>query len=199
MFGIVYLPVSHEAAQSLRFSIRQGGRAQAGRRGDCRRPVCGDRAWCSTRRRVRCFSSPLAPCISCFATRCSFPARASASFCSACALSVSSNGRPCGRLHSAQRNCILLVPGLNVVAVALEGVAISRDPQGQRLGDTLANTQVVEGLSARELVTSLQRALMDVPHGTAARQAAGGGEVIRMTLLTSVCAGGVCSSQRRPP
>ena len=67
------------------------------------------------------------------------------------------DGRPCSRLHSAQRNFILLVPGLNVVAVALESVAIRRDPQGQRLGDTLANTQVVEGLSARELVTSLQR------------------------------------------
>ena len=80
------------------------------------------------------------------------------------------NGRPCGRLHSAQRNCILLVPGLNVVAVALEGVAIARDPQGQRLGDTLANTQVVEGLSAKELVTSLQRALMDVPMGRRDKQ-----------------------------
>ena len=75
------------------------------------------------------------------------------------------DGRPCSRLHSAQRNFILLVPGLNVVAVALESLAIARDPQGQRLGDTLANTQVVEGLSARELVTSLQRALLDVPMG----------------------------------
>ena len=51
------------------------------------------------------------------------------------------------------------------MAVALETVAITRDPQGQRLGDTLANTQVVEGLSARELVTSLQRALLEVPIG----------------------------------
>jgi uncharacterized RDD family membrane protein YckC len=75
------------------------------------------------------------------------------------------SGRPCGRWHSAQRNFILLVPGLNVVAAALEAVAIARDPQGQRLGDTLANTQVVEGLSARELVTSLQRALLEVPIG----------------------------------
>jgi uncharacterized RDD family membrane protein YckC len=73
------------------------------------------------------------------------------------------DGRPCSRLHSAQRNCILLVPGLNIVAAVLETVAISRDPQGQRLGDTLANTQVVEGLSARELATSLQRVLLEVP------------------------------------
>ena len=77
-----------------------------------------------------------------------------------------SNGRPCTRLHSAQRNFILVVPGLNIVAGVLETVAVVRDPQGQRLGDTLANTQVVEGLSVRELATSLQRALLDeIPIG----------------------------------
>ena len=76
-----------------------------------------------------------------------------------------SNGRPCSRLHSAQRNFILLVPGLNVVATVSEAVAVARDPQGQRLGDTLANTQVVEGLSVRELAALLQRALLDVPIG----------------------------------
>jgi len=72
------------------------------------------------------------------------------------------NGRPCGRLHSAKRNFILLVPGLNLVAAVLEMRAITRDPQGQRLGDTLANTQVVEGLSVKELATSLQRDLLEV-------------------------------------
>ena len=77
------------------------------------------------------------------------------------------NGRPCSRLHSAQRNFILLVPGLNVVAVVFEIAAIVRDPQGQRLGDTLANTQVVDGLSVREVAASLQRALMDLPIGRA--------------------------------
>jgi uncharacterized RDD family membrane protein YckC len=70
-------------------------------------------------------------------------------------------GRPCGRLQSAQRNFILVVPGLNLVAVALEAVAVPRDPQGQRLGDKLANTQVIEGFGAREFVTSFQRALLD--------------------------------------
>jgi uncharacterized RDD family membrane protein YckC len=80
------------------------------------------------------------------------------------------HGRPCSRLQSAQRNFILLVPGLNVVAAVLESVAIVRDPQGQRLGDTLANTQVVEGLSAKELATSLQRALLDVPIGQREKQ-----------------------------
>lgn len=38
-----------------------------------------------------------------------------------------------------------------------------RDTQGQRLGDRLANTQVVEGQSVKELATSLQRALLEVP------------------------------------
>jgi uncharacterized RDD family membrane protein YckC len=71
------------------------------------------------------------------------------------------NGRPCGRLHSAQRNFILVVPGLNVVATVLEAIAVTRDPQGQRLGDLLANTQVIEGFGAREFATSFQRALLD--------------------------------------
>ena len=71
------------------------------------------------------------------------------------------NGRPCGRLQSAQRNFILVVPGLNVVALALEAVAVPRDPQGQRLGDKLANTQVIEGFGAREFMTSFKRALLD--------------------------------------
>jgi hypothetical protein len=72
------------------------------------------------------------------------------------------NGRPCTRLQSAQRNFILVVPGLNVVAAGLETLAVARDPQGQRLGDKLANTQVVEGIGARDFATSLQKALLDV-------------------------------------
>jgi uncharacterized RDD family membrane protein YckC len=75
------------------------------------------------------------------------------------------NGRPCSRLQSAQRNFILVVPGLNVVAVGLETLAAARDPQGQRLGDKLANTQVVEGLGARQFATSFQKALLDVELG----------------------------------
>ena len=71
------------------------------------------------------------------------------------------HGRPCSRLQSAQRNFILVVPGLNVVATVLEAIAVTRDPQGQRLGDMLANTQVIEGFGAREFATSLQRALLD--------------------------------------
>ncbi len=71
-------------------------------------------------------------------------------------------GRPCGRLVSAKRNFIFVVPGLNVVAACLEPAAIFRDPQGQRLGDRLANTHVIEGLGARDLVKSLQEAMFQV-------------------------------------
>jgi uncharacterized RDD family membrane protein YckC len=72
-------------------------------------------------------------------------------------------GRPCGRLQSAKRNFIFIVPGLNVVAVALEGVATFRDPQGQRLGDRIANTQVVEGFGAKDLVKDvLQDAMLEM-------------------------------------
>jgi uncharacterized RDD family membrane protein YckC len=63
-------------------------------------------------------------------------------------------GRPCSVLGSIQRNAMLLVPGANIVAVFLEPVTILRDPQGQRLGDRLAQTQVVEGFGATDLASS---------------------------------------------
>ena len=69
-------------------------------------------------------------------------------------------GRPCSRAESVRRNFLFLVPGLNVVAVILETVISVRDPQGLRLGDRLAGTQVVEGLGARELVKLLQKELL---------------------------------------
>jgi hypothetical protein len=49
-------------------------------------------------------------------------------------------GRPCSRLASAKRNFIRWSPGLNVVAICLEAVAVIQDRQGQRLGDRIANT-----------------------------------------------------------
>ena len=63
-------------------------------------------------------------------------------------------GRPCSGGESVRRNAMLLIPGANIVAVFLEAVTILRDRQGQRLGDRLAQTQVVEGFGAKELVTS---------------------------------------------
>ena len=70
-------------------------------------------------------------------------------------------GRPCGRSASINRNALLLLPGANVVAVFLETATIVRDPQGQRLGDRLAWTQVVDGYGARDVVTALQAWWLD--------------------------------------
>ncbi len=66
-------------------------------------------------------------------------------------------GYPCGRVSSAKRNILFLVPGLNMSAAFLELMTVVRDPQGQRLGDRLAQTQVVEGLGARDLASAFQR------------------------------------------
>jgi uncharacterized RDD family membrane protein YckC len=80
-------------------------------------------------------------------------------------------GRPSSLATSVRRNALLLLPGVNVVAIFLEGVTIVRDPQGQRLGDRLAQTQVVEGLGAKDLVKSFQDWLMGL--GADFRRAAG--------------------------
>src|SRR4029453_17304957 len=53
------------------------------------------------------------------------------------------SGRPCSLSGSVGRNLLLLLPGANVVAVFLEAQTVVRDPQGQRLGDRLTQTQVV--------------------------------------------------------
>ena len=67
--------------------------------------------------------------------------------------------RPCTRIRSIARNVMFLVPGLNVVAVVLESMTIVTDSQGERLGDRLAETQVVDGFGAREFVKTIQRDL----------------------------------------
>ena len=69
-------------------------------------------------------------------------------------------GRPSSLAGSVRRNLLLLLPGANVVAIFLEVRTVVRDPQGQRLGDRLAQTQVVEGLGAKDLVKSFQDWLM---------------------------------------
>jgi uncharacterized RDD family membrane protein YckC len=66
------------------------------------------------------------------------------------------SGRPCNFSGSAQRNLVFLIPGANIVAVFLEALTIRRDPLGQRLGDRIAQTQVVESLGAREVIKALQ-------------------------------------------
>ena len=65
-------------------------------------------------------------------------------------------GLPCTRGHSIGRNAMLLLPGANLVAVFLEAATIVRDPQGQRLGDRIVQTQVVEGFGARDFVAAVQ-------------------------------------------
>jgi uncharacterized RDD family membrane protein YckC len=71
-------------------------------------------------------------------------------------------GHPATFTGSLRRNLLLLLPGANIVAIFLEAGTIVRDPQGQRLGDRLAQTQVVEGLGAKELVKLFQEWLMGI-------------------------------------
>ena len=66
-------------------------------------------------------------------------------------------GQRCRLAGSITRNLFLILPGANLVAVVLEARTLVRDPQGQRLGDRLAHTQVVEGLGARDVVKALQK------------------------------------------
>ena len=76
-------------------------------------------------------------------------------FCGLVVIHVES-GLPCGPWGSVNRNLLLLLPGANIAAAFLETATIVRDPQGQRLGDRFAQTQVVEGLGAKDLVTAVQ-------------------------------------------
>ena len=71
-------------------------------------------------------------------------------------------GRPCGWRASISRNILLPLPGANVVAAFLETSTIVRDPQGQRLGDRFALTQVVEGFGAKDLLSGVQQWLFDL-------------------------------------
>lgn len=72
------------------------------------------------------------------------------------------SGRPTSWSGSVKRNLVLLLPGANVAAVFLEGRTILVDPQGQRLGDRFAQTQVVDGAGARDLVRSLHDWLLHI-------------------------------------
>lgn len=78
-------------------------------------------------------------------------------------------GRPAGLRASLERNLLFLLPGANLAALFLEALTIVRDVQGQRLGDRLARTQVVEGLGARDLVAALHQwwraVLRELPPG----------------------------------
>jgi uncharacterized RDD family membrane protein YckC len=71
-------------------------------------------------------------------------------------------GMLCAWKESVLRNVFVVIPGANIVAVFLESITIIRDPQGQRLGDRLAQTQVIEGLGAKDLATSFREWWMSV-------------------------------------
>ena len=87
----------------------------------------------------------------------SFSGRSIGKFC--CGLMVINlmTGRPCGRGASIGRNALFLLPGANLVAAFLETATIVRDPQGQRLGDRFALTQVVEGFGAKDVAPVVQQ------------------------------------------
>jgi hypothetical protein len=63
-------------------------------------------------------------------------------------------GRPITLASSIRRNLIFLLPGANIIAAFLETVTVIRDVQGQRLGDRLAHTHVIEGFGAKDLARS---------------------------------------------
>lgn len=71
-------------------------------------------------------------------------------------------GRPGAIGAAVNRNVLLLLPGANVVGAFLEVATIVRDPQGQRLGDRIAHTQVVEGFGVKDVVPAVQAWWLDV-------------------------------------
>ena len=70
-------------------------------------------------------------------------------------------GQPCGRSASINSNALFLLPGANIAAAFLEAATIVRDPQGHRLGDRFAWTQVVEGFGAKDVVGAFQSWWLD--------------------------------------
>ncbi len=70
------------------------------------------------------------------------------------------NGAICKAGRALRRNAIFAVPGFNAAALLFEARAVRSDTQGMRFGDRLAQTQVVEGKDAKDLVRSLQERLL---------------------------------------
>jgi uncharacterized RDD family membrane protein YckC len=63
-------------------------------------------------------------------------------------------GRPATLASSVRRNLLFLLPGANIPAAFLETMTLMRDVQGQRLGDRLARTHVIEGYGVKDLAKS---------------------------------------------
>jgi|RhiMethySRZTD1v2_1073278.scaffolds.fasta_scaffold157631_2 uncharacterized RDD family membrane protein YckC len=70
-------------------------------------------------------------------------------------------GQPASARDSVARNVLFVLPGANLAAVFLEARTLGRDPQGLRLGDRLAMTQVVDGYGARDLAKDVQASIED--------------------------------------
>jgi uncharacterized RDD family membrane protein YckC len=66
-------------------------------------------------------------------------------------------GQPCTFADALRRNALFVIPGANAAAVVLETITIFRDPRGQRLGDRIAQTQVVEGLGVKDIAASFEQ------------------------------------------
>lgn len=71
-------------------------------------------------------------------------------------------GRPASARDSVARNVVFILPGANIAAIFLETRTLARDPQGQRLGDRLAMTQVVDGYGASDLAKDVQGLIDDI-------------------------------------
>jgi uncharacterized RDD family membrane protein YckC len=78
-------------------------------------------------------------------------------------------GRPATAASSLRRNVVFMLPGANLAAAFLETRTLLRDVQGQRLGDRLAHTQVVDGLGVKDLAHSFiewwNTVLSELPRG----------------------------------
>jgi uncharacterized RDD family membrane protein YckC len=70
-------------------------------------------------------------------------------------------GRPASSRDSVARNVLFVLPGANIAALFLETWTLARDPQGLRLGDRLAMTQVVDGYGAKDLAKDVQALIED--------------------------------------
>src|SRR5262245_57527445 len=70
-------------------------------------------------------------------------------------------GQPASARDSVARNVLFVLPGANIASVFLETRTLARDPQGLRLGDRLAMTQVVDGYGAKDLAKDVQALIED--------------------------------------
>ena len=63
--------------------------------------------------------------------------------------------KPVRTAASLKRNFLFVIPGMNLFALIFEAQQVRADPQGMRLGDRLAQTQVVYGKDAVDLVKAV--------------------------------------------